>query len=170
MSIIARLLQGLCFEHVSYPWRHGFFVFRPQVRGAEPGINARQEREPMEWGPRPSLLSLVLARGPAVATSKHARLVQVSDIHAIMSDMPSTRITVRIPEALTTRLRNRSKAKGTTESELVREALETYLGHSGAERSAYDLATEAGIIGMEKNAPRDLSTNRRHFKGFGQGK
>jgi predicted DNA-binding protein len=84
--------------------------------------------------------------------------------------MASNRITVRVPQALTTRLRNRSRAKGTTESELVREALENYLGHSGGERSAYELVQEAGIIGSARNAPRDLSTNPRYLKGFGKSK
>jgi predicted DNA-binding protein len=84
--------------------------------------------------------------------------------------MASNRITVRVPDALTARLRNRSRAKGTTESELVREALENYLGHSGGERSAYDLAEEAGIIGSARNEPKDLSTNPRYLKGFGKSK
>jgi metal-responsive CopG/Arc/MetJ family transcriptional regulator len=84
--------------------------------------------------------------------------------------MASTRITVRVTEALTARLRKRSRDKGTTESELVREALENYLGHSGGERSAYDLAEEAGIIGSARNEPKDLSTNPRYLKGFGKSK
>jgi len=84
--------------------------------------------------------------------------------------MASNRITVRVPQALTVRLRDCSRAKGTTESELVREALENYLGHSGGERSAYDLAEEAGIIGPARNGPRDLSTNKRYLKGFGKSK
>jgi predicted DNA-binding protein len=84
--------------------------------------------------------------------------------------MPSNRITVRVPQTLTARLRDCSRAKGTTESELVREALETYLGSSGGERSAYELAQEAGIIGSARNAPRDLSTNPRYLKGFGKSK
>jgi len=87
-----------------------------------------------------------------------------------MSDMSSARITVRVPQTLTARLRSRSRAKGTTESALVREALENYLGHSEGGRSAYELAEEAGIIGSVKQAPKDLSTNRRHFKGFGEAK
>lgn len=85
-----------------------------------------------------------------------------------MSDMASSRITVRIPERLTARLRSRSKAKGTTESDLVREALENYLGRSGNERSAFEMAEEAGIIGIAQNGPKDLSTNRRHLRGFGR--
>ena len=84
--------------------------------------------------------------------------------------MASNRITVRIPETLTARLRSRSKAKGSTESDLVREALEKYLAAPTGNRTAYELAEDAGIIGSVKNAPKDLSTNRRHFKGFGKGK
>lgn len=84
--------------------------------------------------------------------------------------MASNRITVRIPENLTTRLRSRSRAKGRSESELVREALENYLANSTQGRTAYELAQEAGIIGAARDNPRDLSTNRRHFKGFGQNK
>jgi metal-responsive CopG/Arc/MetJ family transcriptional regulator len=87
-----------------------------------------------------------------------------------MSDMSSTRITVRVPQALTARLRSRSLAKGTTESDVVREALETYLGKTKKESSAYDLAEAAGIIGAARNSPKDLSTNPRHMKGFGTGK
>lgn len=87
-----------------------------------------------------------------------------------MSDIASNRITVRIPEKLTARLRSRSRAKGTTESDLVREALENYLGRPGTERTAFELAEEAGIIGIAQNGPTDLSTNRRHLKGFGRGK
>jgi predicted DNA-binding protein len=94
----------------------------------------------------------------------------VSDDYAIMSDMSSHRITIRIPETLGQRLRNRSRIKGQTESDLVREALENYLGQSMKERSAFEMAQEAGLIGSVKRAPRDLSTNRRHFEGFGKRK
>jgi predicted DNA-binding protein len=86
--------------------------------------------------------------------------------------MGSERITIRIPQELGGRLRHRSRIKGQTESDLVREALETYLGHSNGERSAFELAQEAGLIGLvragRKSPAKDLSTNPRHFKGFGQ--
>ena len=84
--------------------------------------------------------------------------------------MAANRITVRVPQTLTARLRNRSRAQGTTESHLVREALENYLGHSEGARSAYELAEEAGIIGSARNAPRDLSTHSRYLNGFGKSK
>ena len=60
--------------------------------------------------------------------------------------------------------------KGRPESELVREALESYLGQASVARSAFDLAREAGLIGCVRGAPRDLSTNPKHFKGFGKGR
>ena len=33
--------------------------------------------------------------------------------------------------------------------------------------NCHDLAQKAGMIGVLKNAPSDLSTNREHFRGFG---
>lgn len=84
--------------------------------------------------------------------------------------MASTRLTIRVPQALSADLRSRSRASGTTESAIVREALESYLKKSRSERSAYELAQEAGIVGVARKAPKDLSTNRRRFKGFGETK
>ena len=87
-----------------------------------------------------------------------------------MSDMASQRITVRVPKALGTLLRDRSRAKGQTPSDLVRVALETYLVRGENPRSAYDLAEETGLIGCVRRAPKDLSTNPRFFETFGKKK
>ena len=84
-----------------------------------------------------------------------------------MSDMSSQRITIRIPLSLGKRLKRQADVKGLPESEIVREALESYL-RQAAGQSAYELARQAGLIGRLKDAPRDLSTNPRHFKGFGE--
>lgn len=94
----------------------------------------------------------------------------MSDKYDIMSDMASNRLTVRVPQNLNTRLRSRSRTEGTTESELIREALERYLARDTTERSAYDLAEDTGVIGAARQSPKDLSTNRLHFKGFGESK
>jgi len=95
----------------------------------------------------------------------------LSDKYVILSDtMSSQRITIRVPGTLGARLRDRSRSKGQTPSELVRIALENYLGTARGQRSAYELAEEAGLIGCARRAPRDLSTNRRHFEGFGKSK
>ena len=98
----------------------------------------------------------------------------VSDNYAIMSDMASGRITIRIPETLEERLRRRSRLQGLPESALIRDALEAYLGESAEPQPAYELAEQAGLIGCigrgSKSLPRDLSTNPRHFEGFGKSK
>jgi hypothetical protein len=95
---------------------------------------------------------------------------RLSDSCDIMSDMASQRITVRVPKELGMLLRDRSRAKGQTPSDLVRVALETYLVREGTAISAYELAEEAGLIGCARRAPKDLSTNRLHFEGFGKSK
>ena len=91
-----------------------------------------------------------------------------------MSDMASDRITIRVPEGLGQQLRHRSRLHGLPESALVREALETFLGQSAELRPAYELAEEAGLIGcirrVPKSSPKDLSTNPKHFEGFGKSK
>jgi metal-responsive CopG/Arc/MetJ family transcriptional regulator len=84
--------------------------------------------------------------------------------------MASQRITVRVPKTLGALLRDRSRAKGQTPSDLVRVALETYLGREDSSHSAHELAEQAGLIGCVERAPKDLSTNERHFEGFGKKK
>jgi Arc/MetJ-type ribon-helix-helix transcriptional regulator len=83
--------------------------------------------------------------------------------------MASQRISVRVPRGIVQLLKERSRATGARESEVVREALEKYLSKSG-EQTAYDLARKAGLIGSIRGAPKDLSTNKRYFKGFGKSK
>jgi predicted DNA-binding protein len=86
-----------------------------------------------------------------------------------MSDtMSSQRITIRISESLVKRLKKQAGMKRRSESALVREALERYLGEASTSNSAYDLAREAGLIGCVGGGPSDLSTNRGHFEGFGE--
>jgi hypothetical protein len=84
--------------------------------------------------------------------------------------MASQRITVRVPKPLGELLRNRSRAKGQTPSDLVRVALETYLSRGVNSRSAYELAEDAGLIGCAGRAPKDLSSSSRHLEGFGKSK
>jgi hypothetical protein len=87
-----------------------------------------------------------------------------------MSDMASHRITIRVPGALATLLQERSVTEGQTPSQLVRVAVQEYLGARSRPRTAYDVAKEAGLIGCLKGAPIDLSTNPRYFEGFGKRK
>ena len=43
-------------------------------------------------------------------------------------------------------------------------------GHAGAVKRAIELAKAAGLIGCVRRTPNNLSTNRRHFEGFGKNK
>jgi hypothetical protein len=81
-----------------------------------------------------------------------------------MSDMALDRITVRVPASLGARIRSKSRMRGQTPSDLVRLAVESYLGEPASTGSAYELAKAAGLIGCVKNAPKDLSTNRYSFR------
>lgn len=81
--------------------------------------------------------------------------------------MASQRISVRVPRQMAQRLKRHSRVTGARESDLVREALEKYLPPEGDAPTAYDLAVKAGLIGCARGAPKDLSTNKKYFKGFG---
>ena len=82
--------------------------------------------------------------------------------------MKECRISVRLNSALRQRLEAAAVRTGKRESSLVREALERQLSRSEAGETAYDLALRAGLIGAVKRGSRDLSTNPRHFDGFGE--
>lgn len=82
--------------------------------------------------------------------------------------MASQRISVRVSQGTARRLKERSRATGEKESDVVREALEEYLSKSAEEKTPYERALEAGMIGCAKGLPKDLSTNKRYFKGFGK--
>ncbi len=82
--------------------------------------------------------------------------------------MATDRITIRIDPALRRELGERASAKGKRESEVVREALREYFTAHGARETCYDVALRAGIVGIVKTAPSDISTNRKYFKGFGR--
>ena len=78
-----------------------------------------------------------------------------------MSDtMSSQRITIRISESLFERLKKHAGIRRRSESALLREALESYLGEASTPGSAYDLAREAGLIGCVNRGPSDLSGSR----------
>jgi metal-responsive CopG/Arc/MetJ family transcriptional regulator len=75
-------------------------------------------------------------------------------------------VSMKMPEDLATRLAEAARRRGMTRSALVRDALESYLRHTGArDGSAADLARD--LIGVVEG-PSDLSCHPRHMKGFGR--
>lgn len=77
------------------------------------------------------------------------------------------RISIRLTADLRRRIEAAAAKSGKRESAIVREALERQLAPARHVQSAYDLAVKAGIIGIAHGNPPDLSTNPRHFEGFG---
>ena len=82
--------------------------------------------------------------------------------------MPPQRLSVRVEPRLQNSLRRRAALAQKSESVIVREAIETYLTSVPEPVSVYDLALQAGIIGSIKSGPKDLSSNPKHFRGFGE--
>ena len=91
----------------------------------------------------------------------------MSDVARERSDT-GNRISVRLTPKLTARLKREVSSLGKSESTVVREALEGYFKRKTDNESCYDAAVRLGIIGCAKGLPRDLSTNKKYFKGFGE--
>jgi metal-responsive CopG/Arc/MetJ family transcriptional regulator len=79
------------------------------------------------------------------------------------------RISIRIKDEQKRRLEEASRAQGISESNLVRQALADYLRRQSSPETCLDVARRAGIIGCARDLPPDLSTNPKHFEGFGGG-
>jgi hypothetical protein len=73
-------------------------------------------------------------------------------------------LTVKLPEALAAWLSRRARALGRPQSDLVREALQRAREGSGGSSCHDAFGDICGII----DGPRDLSTNPKHLKGFGE--
>jgi predicted DNA-binding protein len=79
--------------------------------------------------------------------------------------MSRDRISVRLSPELHHRLEKQAAQQGTSESEIVREAVEAYLQGGEGAVTCYDLALKAGIIGSIKQSATDIPRNRKHFRG-----
>lgn len=89
--------------------------------------------------------------------------------NATMSDMSTTRISVRLDRALRAKIRKQARAKGKKEAELIREALVKEFGAIPPPKTCYELGMELGLIGCSggDGGPTDLSTNPKYMEGFG---
>jgi len=85
-----------------------------------------------------------------------------------MSDMAADRLSIRLSPTLRRKLARAAAVERKPEAAVVRQALESYFGGNGQPVSCYDVAKRMGVIGMAKNLPRDLSTNKKYFEGFGR--
>jgi predicted DNA-binding protein len=85
-----------------------------------------------------------------------------------MSDMKEYRLSVRVNAGLRQRLSAAAKKAGKPESDIVREALDARLEPAKRRESALDAMKRLGLVGMIKDGPPDLSTNKKYFEGFGE--
>ena len=73
-------------------------------------------------------------------------------------------MTIRITRKQSARISRLAKQKRVSRSEVVRQGLEAL--ERGEQRSALEAWRSA--VGIITDGPRDLSTNRKHLKGFGR--
>lgn len=72
-------------------------------------------------------------------------------------------VSLKLPTSLDRQLDQLSQKRGTTRSALVREALEAYVSNP----SKSVTAAAADLVGA-LDGPKDLSTAKRHFAGYGR--
>lgn len=92
-------------------------------------------------------------------------------------------LSLKLPESLDEALEAAAARQGTTKSALLREALASYLEHTGQEGEVREPAAPpygeeqpprasflalAGDLAGCVEGPPDLSTNPEHLRGFGQ--
>jgi predicted transcriptional regulator len=77
---------------------------------------------------------------------------------------PLKTLSIKVPPALSARVSRLARARGSTVSAIVREALEQY-----APQEAVSFATTArAYIGSVAGGRGDLATNPKHLIGFGK--
>lgn len=81
--------------------------------------------------------------------------------------MTERAITVKLSRGLANRLSSRAKRQRRTRSAVVRDALERHLAEDTEENQPSFLELAEDLAGCLEG-PADLSSNRRHLKGYGR--
>ena len=76
-------------------------------------------------------------------------------------------ISLKVADGIDVRLAAAAKARGTTKSNVMREAIQAYLSDGGKRRSGSCLDLAGDLVGSV-DGPSDLSSNPRRMKGFGK--
>jgi predicted transcriptional regulator len=77
-----------------------------------------------------------------------------------------TTLTLKVPSELAAKLKAVAARKRVPKSQLMREALGTYLSKHKVKPSLYDRMKNG--IGCIKSGKGDLSTNPKHLEGYGR--
>ena len=78
------------------------------------------------------------------------------------------RINVRVDGRLKAGIEAEARARGVSPSDVVREAIGDHLRRREPGPTCLEIARRIGLVGAAGGLPRDLSTNRDHFEGFGR--
>jgi Arc/MetJ-type ribon-helix-helix transcriptional regulator len=76
-------------------------------------------------------------------------------------------ISLKIPEDLNVRIRNLAEKRKSSASAVARKALEQYLSAQPESSRASVLDVARDLAGSVEG-PRDLSSSKRHMKGYGR--
>ena len=75
-------------------------------------------------------------------------------------------LSLKLPDEIDAKLEARARTRGTTKSELTREALVRLLETDGASgASSLDLVRD--LVGLAKG-PGDLASNKKHMRNYGR--
>jgi hypothetical protein len=76
-------------------------------------------------------------------------------------------VTLKLPRVLAGRLRSLSRKNGKSQAELLREGLTLRLDAEATQGTGSVLDLIEDLVGSLEG-PRDLSTNPKHLRGFGE--
>ncbi len=77
--------------------------------------------------------------------------------------------TVRLTADVCLKLEEIAEGRRSNASDIIRIAIDEFLSSQEVPESAYQIASRIGLVGGAKfKLPSDLSTNRKHFSGFGK--
>jgi hypothetical protein len=75
-------------------------------------------------------------------------------------------ISLKLPDEVDARLASHAEARGTTKSQLTREALTSFLERQGASQGSC-LDRVRDLVGSA-TGPGDLASNKKHMRGYGR--
>lgn len=73
-------------------------------------------------------------------------------------------MSIKLPKSLSAKVARLAKSQNVSKTEVVREALEAYT----AQRATSPASAVSDLKGCLKGLPKDLSTNPKHLKGYGE--
>lgn len=73
-------------------------------------------------------------------------------------------MSIKLPRTLSAKVSRIARRRNVSRTEVVRDALEAYTSREGSSAAT----AVSDLKGCLKGLPRDLSTNHKHLKGYGE--